>query len=274
MLTYLKNVVAHEYGKRAAGQPSLAKKGRLSEQSATKRAHEILDGLYATLRGRDEEVAGIAQFAGDVRNVMGASLLGSASVLAASTDPFIARSARDLAGLPVTADMGNFLKNLASESRKEIIRAGVIWDDFLHIANEEARMMGMIAGRDWSKNLVDFSVTVSGLKPITTARKMTEARAWQAGLADEAGKSFGELNPRMRRVLEGFGIHEADWQVMRRGVDENGFMTGMEIERVTGRRDVAEKLAELIASWGERSVPSNNINARVRVTGNSKRGEI
>jgi len=163
---------------------------------------------------------------------------------------------------------------MKGQNRADIIRSGIIWDEYMHIMHDEARMMGMLSGSDWSKYLVDRSVMLSGLKPVTTGRKLVEARAWQEQIAHEAGKQFDELGGRFRRAMEGFGITAQDWQVMRLAKDNRGFVTPMLIMEKTGRRDVAEKLAELTSSFSERSVPSSSVNAKARVFGTSEAGTL
>ncbi len=254
--------------------------------------------LWSDLRGASSAASGIATATGTVKNLMNAALLGGAGVTAALTDPFLAQAARRLAGLPILKDMGSMLQMLKASNREEIQRAGVLWDDYLHTIEGEARYVGPMLGHTWSQYLVDRSMMLSGLKPLTTGRKLVEARAWQATLADHASSDFAALPERLRVTMEGFGIDAADWEIMRASVDPAGFVTPMSIangggevrylqpgpdgplvdaelaaeQKALRHREVAEKLAELTAAWSERSAPGGTPNARSFVTGGVTRG--
>lgn len=294
MVEYIKQVVGHEIGKDQAGLPNAAGK-QLLGASAARAAQFRIDSLWGYIRGRPEVVSGWAQTAGDIKNVMTSALLGSASVLAALSDPFIAQASRRLAGLPVMTDVRRTLKELVKADRREVARAGVIWEEYVHLMNDDARIAGIVTGSDWSRYLVDRSVTFSLLKPLTQGRKHVEARNLQAALADQAGQRFDQLDRRLRDAMGGFGIDAADWDVIRRSVDDLGFITPMAIESGGGtvryldertadpvdwqgeqvalrHRRIAEKLAEFQSSWSERAVPSGTPNARSIITGTAERG--
>lgn len=281
-------------GAQAKLQGEIAKWGRGTAPGAF--AEWRIRSLYAELRGRPTAASGIAMTTATAKNVMNAALLGGAGIVAATTDPFIAQASRRLAGLPVLKDFGALFKMLQASSREDIVRAGVIWDDYLHTIEGEARFVGPMLGHSWSQYLVDRAMMVFGLKPLTTGRRLVEARAWQSGLADHAATGFADLPERLRVTLDGFGVTADDWDIMRASVDPAGFITPTEIARRGGEvryvdtsqpltdpaaaaelvarrhREVAEKLAELTASWGERSVPSGTPNARAYITGGLARG--
>lgn len=311
MVEWLKQVTRHEIGQMEAGNPSLASRGRIQrligpaaarmgktadlDLSLGRYAEHRLDALWMDLRGRPRVVSGLANRMDDFRNVAGAAVLGKTVFLAAATDPFIAAGARRLAALPQTGLIADAMKALPRQNRRDLIRSGIIWSDFMHVMQDEVRFMEA-GGAPWSRWLLDRTVTLSGLSPLTDARRVVEARAWQAHLADEAGKRFDQLDTRLRDAMRGFGVDAADWDIMRQSVDPNGFVTPMEIARRGGavsyldlknppspadaaaeikalaHRRAAEKLAEIQSSWNERAVPSGSPNARSLVVGQTERG--
>jgi len=312
MVEWMKQVVRHEIGKLEAGKPSLAQRGKLQQwvgkwvqklplvgtdldRSLGRYAEHRLDALWMALRGRPQVISGFGNRIDDFQNVASSAILGATVFLAGTTDPWVASAARRLAALPQNGLFMDTLKQLARANRKDVIRSGVIWNDFLHVMQDEMRLM-QVSGSDWSKWLVDRTVTLSGLGALTDARKMAEARAWQAHLADEAAKPFDALDPRLSAAMAGFGITPADWDVMRQSVDVNGFVTPAEIAAKGGtvnyldlnaplteaaqraeakallHRNIAEKYAELLSSWSERSVPTTTPNSRSLVVGTSERG--
>ncbi|MBB98318.1 MAG: hypothetical protein CML67_02090 [Rhodobacteraceae bacterium] len=289
MMEWMIQNVRREVARGASGSPSLARETTGAARWATGTqpgafAEWRLRGLYTHLRGRPVAAAGVATLTANVKNVMNSALLGSASIVAAATDPFVEAMSKKLAGLPVMRDVGGLLKQLSTKSRKEIMRDGAIWDEYLQVMEAEARFAGLVLGSNWSKYLVDRSMMAFGLKPITTGRRLAHARSWHAALADMAGNRLDELPDRLRSTMEGFGITADDWDVMRASVDDAGFLTPSSIMASEGRlsdlaaedriphRLVAEKYAELIASWTERAVPSGTPNARSWITGGAPRG--
>jgi hypothetical protein len=299
MVEYAKQVVGREIGRLEAGMPSLAREG-LFKNSQARLAEYRIDALWQKVRGDPTVVSGWANTTANIKNVMTSALLGSTALLAAATDPFIAGAARRLAGMPVKTTIGDIAKMLKTANREEIIRAGVVWDEYMHVMADELRFAGPAIGSEWSRWVVDRSVTFSGLKPLTTGRKLVEARFWQEHVANLAreGKSFDKLDPRFRRALEGFGVTSEDWAIWTSAIDANGFVTPRQIELNGGQvryldaaamrdpvqataetkalmhRRAAEKMIETYTSWSERSVPSGTPNARSVITGKAERGTV
>jgi hypothetical protein len=299
MVEYLKQVTEHEIGKGEAGLASLVPESKMFPGSQAKLASYRIDSLWQTIRGRPQVVDGAAGVTASIKNLMTSAQLGSTAILAASTDPFVSASARRLAGLPVTSTMGKMVDTFRAAKREEIVRAGVIWDEYMHVMHDELRFAGPAVGAEWSRWLADRTVAWSGLAPLTTGRKLVEARAWQGHIADMADRSFDKLDPRFRTTLEGFDVTPAEWDIWRNSVDPMGFVTPRQIEENGGavtyldmkagalsspahqaeakalaHRDAAEKLSELVTSWSERSVPGGTPNARSVVTGFAPRGTI
>lgn len=299
MLEYMKQVVALETGKLETGKPSLAQARPIVRDSQAAYEDYRLDSLYATLRGNGEVVSGAANFTSNVKNLMVSAQLGGTAILAAVTDPFIARAANKLAGLPTTGNIARMVSMLSERNRDQIVRSGVIWDEYMHVMHDELRWSGPAVGAEWSRWLADRGVTWSGLKPLTTGRKLVAAREWQGHLADESGKTFAQLDPRLRTALDGFGVEQRHWDIWRQAKDPAGFVTPAQIEanggpvqyldltpgkigpaqlaaeqKALAHRDAAEKLAEVITSWSERSVPAGTPNARSVITGKAQRGTV
>ncbi|RWI96096.1 hypothetical protein [Mesorhizobium sp.] len=297
MVEYMKQAVALEIGKLETGKPTLAKGATIFKDSQAAVAQYRLDSLWQAMRGRPEVASGAARTTSNIKNVLTGTQLGSTVILAASTDPFVARAARKLAGLPVTSTVMDMVKMVSKGNREEIISSGVMWEEYLHIMNDELRFAGPAVGSDWSRWIADRGVTFSGLQPLTVGRKLLEARAWQKTVADNAGKTFDQLDKRFRTALEGFGVTPAHWEIWRQAKDPAGFVTPRQIEingggvqyidmrtaapheiaaeaEALAHREASEKLAEVINSWSERSVPSGTPNARSLVNGLAERGTV
>ena len=301
MVEWMKQVTAREYGLLEAGMPSMAQAMPVFKDSQGKLASSYIGWLWGSLRGNGTVVSGAADFTSSVKNLVTSAVLGSTSLLAAVTDPFVAQASRRLAGVPVFKRATSMVSMLKTASRDEIVRSGVIWEEYLHVMSDDLRFAGPMLGAEWTRWLADRTVTWNGLKALTTGRKLVEARTWQAHIADlaKAGTAFDQLDPRFKTALEGFGVTKDDWSIWSQSIDGQGFVTPMEIMQRGGQvqylninqvplidpariaevkalryREAAEKLAELTTSWSERSVPSGTPNARAALTAGVPRGTL
>lgn len=275
-IEWLKQSVQVDIGKRQSG--ALNVEGvKVPGMSAIKVADYRVDSLWRALRGRETVLDAPAQWAGDIRNLATSAALGSTGILAAMTDPFVAGAARRLAGLPVVQGFGSMLKRFANDGdRRAMARRAMIWDDYLHTMNESARFVDQMFGHEWSRYLVDRALTWNALSPLTDARKRIEATAWHDTLGGYAEKDTDwiDLPPLLQKAMEGFGITPDDWHRMRAGVDSMGFLDPGGVFEKTNDRRLAEKYAELIQQWQERSVPSGDPRIKSALTGKVERGTI
>ncbi|WFS02218.1 hypothetical protein [Rhizobium tumorigenes] len=277
---WMKQVVQVDIGKRQSGALNL-EGVKLPGLSSGKFATYRVDSLWRALRGRETVLDAPAQWMGDIRNVASAAALGATGILASLTDPFVAQSARRLAGLPVTATMHKVIGELAKFATDNVDDAGmarkaVIWDDYLHTMNESARFVDQMFGHEWSRYLVDRALTVNALKPLTEARKRIEANAWHDTLGGFAAKDTDwiDMPPLLKKTMEGFGFSDADWHKMRTAVDDAGFLDPGTVFDKTGDRNLAERYAEMITQWSERSVPAGDPRIKSVINGVTQPGTI
>lgn len=308
---WLKQIVQTEAGKAIAGQPSLY---AASSADAIRTHNKLdylgwrIDSVWQYVRGRRTVNNTLATGFGSARNVLTSAFLGSASILAATTDPFIDMSARYLSGLPMTKALWGFTKAIKSgHTREQAVRSGIVLDDFLHITGDEARFAGQLAGSEWSKWLADRTINLSGLEPLTQARKHVFARDFEAMLADLRETPFDALPAYTRRAMQGYGIDRTAWDVMRaiephkpggsagflRPIDIANAATGPALPKLqqllgldatdaqvkaaqtqAGLTRIAEQMLEMILGETERAVPSGTARARSYVTGAAPRGTV
>ncbi|MEM7067919.1 MAG: hypothetical protein AAF478_03470 [Pseudomonadota bacterium] len=279
-IEWLKQVIQTEIGKKQAGVHVDPFAGTSGMDGSAAAAYRI-DALWKYLRGRPAVWQKPAKLANDVRNVATSAMLGSTSILAAATDPVISATSRYLAGLPVVSFQQSLVSQMIADIKKpggklRAAKRAIIWEDYLHVMNEENRFVDQMFGHEWSKYLVDRSLTVNGLIPLTNARKRLEATAWHSELGDlaKADTDWIDLDPRMQRTMEGFGLTADHWHKMRGAVDEIGFLDPGSVLDKTGDRELAEAYAEMIAQWNERSVPSKDPRTKSAIVGKSDPGTL
>ncbi|MGR6465393.1 hypothetical protein [Rhizobium sp. PAMB 3182] len=271
---WVKQAVRANIGKRQAG---VIEGTKLPGMDAGRWSDYRIDSLWRELRGRGTVLDAPAQIAGDIRNLASSAALGATGILAGLTDPHVAASARRLAGLPVTSTIADIVKRFANDGdRRAMARRAVLWDDFLHTMNDKARFVDQMFGHEWSRYVTDRALTWNALSPLTDARKRVEAGAWHETLGGFAEKNVDwiDLDPLMKKTMEGFGFTPDDWHRMRAGVDALGFLDPGGVYQRTGDRALAEKYAEMITQWSERSVPAGDARIKSVLTGGNARGTI
>jgi hypothetical protein len=282
MVEWLKQINAREISRHQAGNPSFYTPGNRVQEAAGGSPEYLMkriDAVFNYQRGRETVSQGVAAGFGTARNTLTSALLGTASLTAVVTDPFIDSLARKVAGLPIWGAFSAITKTFSQGTRQEAVRAGVILDDFLHIMRDEGRFTTFSTGAaEWSKWLADRTLTWSGLSPITQARKHVFALEWMGYVADNIGTRFDALPDRLRAKLEGYGIGPSDWQIMQvvplheAAPGAAGMLRPVDI--AAKDRIVAEKLLGLIMGETERAVPSGTIRSRSLILGQQARGSI
>ncbi|KIZ47398.1 MULTISPECIES: hypothetical protein [Rhodopseudomonas] len=307
---WLKQIVQVEAAKSIAGKPSLYAAGSKTADSIRDKIDYLpyrIDGVYQYVRGRSVVSGNMAIGFGNVRNLLTSALLGSASITAAMTDPFVDASTRYLSGLPITKALWGLTKTFSEGTKRQAVRSGIVMDDFLHILGDEARFAGQVCGSEWSKWLAERTLALSGLEPMTQARKHVFALDFQAAIADRTDRIFDALDPYLKRALEGYGIDRTAWDVIRatpahapeggagfiRPIDVAGLADGPALPKVqqllgidstdqavaaaqtaAGVRRIAEQYLEVILQQTERAVPTSTARSRSFFVGTQPKGSF
>lgn len=277
-LTWMKQVVQSEVGKSIAGEPSLH--GGKADTDTGAKMEKRLQAIYDAVNGGQIVSGRVASAFSDVSNVLTSAYLGSTSVLAALTDPFIDRAARSFNGLPATKALWGIVDAMrGAQTRAQAVRSGLGLDDFLHVLGNEARYSGTLGGSEWSRWLADRTVNLGGLEAITQARKSRFGLDFQATVADHAHQTWAELgndNAYLRRAFESYGFKEKDWNALRK-TDQHipadgaaGYLQPMDVKN----RDLGLRYLEVMLGETERAVPTGTARSRSVVTGSIQRGTV
>lgn len=302
---WLKQVVQSEHAKGLVGEPSLFRDESWKIHSPTDRgdkAAQRIEDLYGFVRGRRTISQTVSTFTGDIRNLITSAALGSAVVTAAATDVVVDAAARRaigigvgnllgsnakvwadtvstmLSGLPVMRQVSHVIDAMTGAPRDQALRSGLIMEEFLHIAGDEARYAGTMGGHAWSRWLADRTVSLTGLAPMTEARRSVFALEFQSHLADMAGKTFADLPERLQTKLTGYGFDAAQWDTMRAVAPHipqqgsAGWLRPIDIAGVD--RGIAERYLEMILGETERAVPTGTARSKSFAIGNGPKGSF
>jgi hypothetical protein len=277
MVEWLKQWAKVERAKATTGEATLWRGGPNDVETKAGLIDYRVDALWQEVRGNEPVSGRLAMGFSAVRSVLTSALLGTASVTAVATDPFVANAAKRLSGLPTTNWLASVVKTFVGAPRAEAVRSGLILDDAMHVLGKEARYAGALGGPVWSNWLADRTLTLSGLSPWTQARKHLFGMELQAFAADEAGKAFDAIDPRFRRMLEGYGIDAAGWDVIRateqhRPPRSAGVLRPADV--IAANREIGERWLEAIMGETERAVPSGTKRMRAYARAGTAKGTV
>ena len=224
-------------------------------------------------------------FAG-IRQVLQSAQLGAAAI-SAVTDMNFGRIARSMVGLPQTKMIQNYLKFLnplsLEEKGKLAVRLGLTAEGWSTLAAAQMRYVGDLSGPEVTRRVADFVMRASLLSPWTNAGKWAFGMEFLGNLADNAGKSFDQLDPMMRKTLDHYGIGEAKWETVRATplyeYEGASFLRAEDIEARTDlqpelARDLATSLLVMVETETNFAVPSSSIRGRTALTGDTRPGTI
>lgn len=302
---WLKQVVTSEHAKGLVGDPSLFNPDSFKVHRAGDRgnvAADRVEALYQFINGRRTISQSVSTFTGDIRNLITSAVLGSASITAAVTDPALegaTRRALDmsaarllgsnakvyldtvsnmLSGIPIVRQMSHVIDAMTGAPRDQALRSGLIMEEFLHIAGDEARYAGTLGGNTWSRWIADRTVALTGLTPLTEARRSVFALEFQSHLADLAKRPFDALPDGLRARMEGYGFDAAQWDAMRAVAPHipqpgsAGWLRPLDV--ASADRAVAERYLEMILGETERAVPTGTARSRSYAVGAGAKGSF
>ena len=256
----------------------------VKENAATKASYAI-DVNYSAINGTiNAPIDGMFAntFAG-LRQVLQSAQLGSA-VVAALTDPNFGRIARRMNGIPQKSQLINTLKllnPLSAEDRKLAVRLGLIAEGWTTLASAQMRFTGDISGPEVTRRLADFTMRASFLSPWTQANRWAFGMEFLGNVADNSGKVFGELDPRMQKQFERYGVGPDKWDIMRQTpLYEHEGVSFLRAEEIEARTDIRPELARelatslmvMIDTETNFAVPSSSIRGRTALTGDTRPG--
>lgn len=288
-VTWLKSIVESEIAKAQLGQPTLWK-GK-AEGDMTGRP-DAIDRLWNVVNG---SVGTGNQNAADafqaLRNFLTGVQLAGTAITALLGDPFQQRNAKVFAGIPTLrflADLPRVL--LSGASRREIVQAGVVTQYALESVRAEMRGRTFWnASAEASKWLPDRVFQWTGLSPWTNANRTSQAMSFMFEAGNRLGQSLeemagdGDRGRRFARWLQGFGIGEAEWSIIRQAKaldhgEAGGLLRMMDIINFAPEdrtvREAALRYGDAVHAFMEEAVPQGTATVRSMLGRSTRAGTV
>lgn len=152
-----------------------------------------------------------------IGELLSAAQLGAAAIMAILGDASTARIAARIAGLPHSKILVNTVKTLVASgaTKEELIRAGLVAENWSAVAYGQARYVGDLMGSHVTQRISNATMNLSLLSPITQAERWAYQQNMMGYFSDIAKTRFADLGTKNKRLLERYGIDEADWDAIR-----------------------------------------------------------
>jgi hypothetical protein len=157
----------------------------------------------------------LAEFLAGTRAVLVSAQLGAAAISASTDVGFQAAAARKI-GMDPGKVVSRMAKELAGDPANAA-RKGLIAEQLSNVGAAQSRYVGEVFTPERAARLSDFVMRASGLTKWTEAGRHAFQLEFMGFLADNTGRSFDEMNPALKQVLERKGFTASEWDVIRSG---------------------------------------------------------
>lgn len=209
------------------------------------------------------------------RNLITASSLGSA-VISAVSDHSFGVMARHFSGLKTKRQLNDFVKLISTQNRREMVRSEMILDNAIRALHIEARNGLAIDTKGWSGFLADRVIDITGLAGWTQVAKHAFSWEFMGTMADNVGKRFDQLDPKIQRLFERHNISVADWNKIRKAdvynLEGAEFLRSNEIRNIDP--ELATKFHSMIIRERAYAVPEATLRTRAIGTGGQGAGTV
>lgn len=220
----------------------------------------------------------LAMAASTTSNLLMASQLGSAVILAAPGDMFTTAMVRVLNNSSPVAGMSTYLKGMApggyGNRERMLARMGFVFDETVSSTYAAERFSGMSTyAAPISRRLGDMAMRTTALTRHTNIARGT-AKLEQMGMLDEyRNVDFSELP--FKHVMERYGITKRDWDVVRKldaSSPDGGnatYMRPLDImnTKLIDRDQLYQKFFTFVEQESNYMVPASTLEASISLKG-------
>ena len=258
------------------------KRGDLTPGIASAR----LDAYWNVASGKANQVESVSLADGSaaVRHYLASALLGSAYLSAISDVAFTRQTARfnGLSAASVLRRQLSLMNPNNAAGRLAAVKMGLVAEAWVTRALAANRFVE-VTGAGFAAKVADTTMRASLLSPWTDAGRKAFGMEFMAFVAEQAGRGFDELHPKLQDGLTGYGITRDDWDVLRATelLDHDG-VKFFSVENLMNRADLDEgarvnlatKVQEMVLTETDFAVPVPDSRARAVLTGGTKRGTV
>ncbi|SDI56222.1 hypothetical protein [Salipiger marinus] len=262
--------------------------GNVSAEKAVRKKAALARTMLAHIDGsvNQTEQEGWARFFASTRSVLTSAKLGAA-ILSSPTDLATISMAAKVSGLQPRNVLARSAQLAASNATRETAaRMGYVADTLADTGSAAARFLSEQMSSELTNRLTSFTIRASGLSFWTDMHRTAFQMEFAGFLADNAGRSFDQIDEPLRKIFEARGITPQDWDNLRapdamfRTPDGVTFLTPFHWrEHQTAlppmeAEGLALRLQMAIEEQLEYAVPNLRIEGRALTVGDTRPGTI
>lgn len=235
-----------------------------------------VETLYQELSGANAsmEKPRVGRFFGAVRSWQSAAKLGSA-VLSAVTDVGFQHVTARFNGLPASRVLSGYARMLNPASHTDRQLAMRLWltaGEMAKMAQSQNRFTNEVVTGELAGRLAEGVMRISGLSAWTQAGRWGFGREFWSFITDQSSKNFDNIAPPFRAQLQRYGFDAAAWDRIRSTPHEDVGGTNWLLPENIEDRQLAERLAEMVATETDYAVPTASIRVTSAINSTLKRG--
>lgn len=259
-------------------------KGNLKIGDTVKSGQNQIDALWSQVVTGDANRPvheGAANAMSDMRSWLVSSQLGSAIISSISDPALLTMTARfnDVPALKVLTRAAADMARPGAEI--DALQHGFIADSIAGDVRAGDRFMGEAIRSGIAAKTSSAVIRASGLRRWTATLRNAFGMEFQAKIANDAGRAWGDLSPAFRDTLQRYGIGEADWKLVgeakpfepRPGAK---FIRHMDVAAIGGAnaRRVAASIARMVDTEMTFAVIESDMLTRAMLLGDSRPGTL
>jgi len=212
------------------------------------------------------------------KNVSSSSVLGLVTLTSVG-DFSTSTSAMTNIGIPFLQAHGDLLagvfKGRRSGREREVADSMLVGIDSM-TSSVHARFLGNDIGDSQGAGLVSKVMDITGMNWLNDTLKTSVGLTVGNYIAKQKGKSWGGIDPQLKRAMAGYGIDEAQFKLITDAADDVEGKVFVDIEKISDP-NVAQKFQEFIVGFTNRAIltPDARTHAFTRnALGTGERGDV
>lgn len=227
----------------------------------------------------------MASFFAGLRNLLTGAQLGGAPA-SQVTDLVTTRLAAKAVGMNGGGPLGRAINQVISRMTPEEARAyGYMFDTWFNAGSAHARFMGDVWSPEITSRVTNFVLRANGMSFMTDMQRTGLRLSFSHELGEMAGRSFDQLDPRLRQFLQSRGLTAAEWDLLRapdamftspagaKVITPTWFVEHSSLPRLEAER-LAMKLGGIIEAFTEMGVPTVSTRGRATLMGDAAPGSF
>lgn len=232
--------------------------------------------LYDEYMGRNNEpesrrlALGFSAF----RAVQTSAKLGGA-VISAVGDVALQMHTRRFNSLPATKTIADYVKLLNPVDRGDqqlAVRMGLVAEEWSNASAAMNRMVGEELSGEFSRRLANFTLKASGLSAWTQAGRWAFGMEFVSAMTSAANRSFDNLDPGFRNMLDRNGIGSGQWDLIRQSPQRNERGANWLFPTDIEDQDLGDLVLGMIRRETDYAVPTVDLRTKALINNVGKSG--